>query len=63
MARLEPSALTFFENPGTGAVCIYDIKTGREGLSPARMLELSSTVQYYYPGIQRIIVTEVRPRR
>lgn len=52
-----------YENPESGTVCIYDIKTGRSGLTPARMLELASTVQYYYPGTQRIIVTEVRPRR
>lgn len=52
-----------YENPQNGTVCIYDIKTGRSGLTPARMLELASTVQYYYPGTQRIIVTEVRPRR
>ena len=29
-----------YENPQTGTVCIYDIKTGRSGLTPARMLEL-----------------------
>ena len=52
-----------YENPGTGAVCVYDVKTGLDRLTPARMLELASTVQYYYPSTQRIIVTEVRPRR
>lgn len=52
-----------YENPGTGTVCIYDVKTGRSGLKPARMLELASAVQYYYPGTQRIIVIEMRPRR
>jgi hypothetical protein len=52
-----------YENPGTGTVCVYDVKTGRSGLKPARMLELASTVQYYYPGTHRIIVTEVRPRQ
>ena len=52
-----------YENPGTGAVCVYDVKTGLERLTVARMRELASAVQYYYPGTQRIIVTEVRPRR
>lgn len=52
-----------YENPGTGTVCIYDIKTGRGELSMARMLELASSAQYYYPGTKRIIVTEVRPSR
>lgn len=61
--RVGSKRIDVYENPGTGAVCVYDIKTGREGLSPARMLELASTVQYYYPGTQHIIVTEVRPRR
>jgi hypothetical protein len=32
-----------FENPQTGTVCIYDIKTGRKGLSFARIQELAST--------------------
>jgi hypothetical protein len=52
-----------YENPGTGAVCVYDIKTGLERLTMARMRELASAVQYYYPGTQRIIVTEVRPHQ
>ena len=44
---------------------IFDIKTGREGLTPARMLELASTVQHYYPGTRRIIGHggEAAPRR
>lgn len=61
--RKDTFRIDVFENPGSGTVCIYDIKTGRSGLTPARMLELASTVQYYYPFTQRIIVTEVRPRR
>ncbi|MDC7784082.1 hypothetical protein PQJ75_05495 [Rhodoplanes sp. TEM] len=51
------------ENPGKGTVCIYDIKTGGKGLTPARMRELASTVQFLYPGTMNLIVTEVRPRR
>jgi hypothetical protein len=46
-----------------GTICIYDIKTGKSGLPLARMFELASNVQLFYPGTQRIIVTEVRPRR
>ena len=61
--RLGSKRIDVYENPGTGAVCVYDVKTGLERLTQARMLELASTVQYYYPGTQRIIVTEVRPRR
>jgi hypothetical protein len=51
------------ENPGNGTVCVYDIKTGEAGLRAARAAELASTVQYFYPGTQRIIVTEVRSGR
>jgi hypothetical protein len=52
-----------FENPGTGTVCVYDIKTGKEGLSPLRALEIASNVHSFYPGTQKIIVTETRPKR
>jgi hypothetical protein len=52
-----------YENPGTGTVCVYDIKTGIRPLSGPRMLEIASNVQYFYPGTRSIIVTEVRPRR
>jgi hypothetical protein len=51
------------ENPRTGTVCVYDIKTGGRGLSGPRAIELASSVSFYYPGTQRIIVTEVRPNR
>jgi len=42
-------------------VCVYDIKTGRSGLSAPRMAEIAGTVLRAYPGTKRIIVTEVRP--
>jgi hypothetical protein len=61
--KLDSIRVDVYENPGTGTVCIYDIKTGRSVLGPARALELASTVQFYYPGTQRIIVTEVKPHR
>jgi hypothetical protein len=51
-----------YENPHTGTVCIYDIKTGDTGLSFARMHELASNVGRFYPLATRIVVTEVRPR-
>lgn len=52
-----------YENPGTGTVCVYDIKTGLKPLTGPRMLEIASNIQYFYPGTRSIIVTEVRPRR
>jgi hypothetical protein len=51
------------ENVGNGTVCVYDIKTGRSGLSPARMAEIAGTVLTAYPRTQRIIVSEIRPLR
>jgi len=51
-----------YENTGTGTVCVYDIKTGRRGLSVPRMLEIAATVHRSYANVHRIIVTEVRPQ-
>jgi hypothetical protein len=51
------------ENVGNGTVCVYDIKTGQSGLSPARMAEIAKTVLTAYPGTRRIIVSEIRPFR
>jgi hypothetical protein len=50
-----------FENTKSGDVCVYDIKTGRRGLSALRMFEIAIMVSLFYPGARRIIVTEVRP--
>jgi len=51
------------ENAGGGTVCVYDIKTGTSGLSPARMAEIAHAAFKHFPNTQGIIVTEVRPRR
>lgn len=51
------------ENAGRGTVCVYDIKTGRSGLSVPRMTEIAAHVFGAFPGTQRIIVSEIRPRR
>jgi hypothetical protein len=60
---LRAKRIDVLENPGQGTVCVYDVKTGDTGLKPGRALELATTVSYFYPGTQRIIVTEVRTRR
>ena len=44
-------------------VCVYDIKTGRRGLSLLRTTEIATNVFGAFPGTQRIIVSEVRPSR
>jgi hypothetical protein len=46
---------------GTHTVCVYDIKTGRSGLSPRRMQEIALNVLGAFPDTNHIIVTEVRP--
>lgn len=44
-----------------GAVSDYDIKTGREGLTPRRLQEIASRLALKYPG-KIIYIIEVRPR-
>jgi len=51
------------ENVGNGIVCVYDIKTGRAGLSAARSAEIASEVHSRFELTQRIIVIETRPRK
>lgn len=50
-----------YERREDGTVCVYDIKTGKSGLSPRRMDEIAKNVLKVYPEVRRIIVTEVRP--
>jgi hypothetical protein len=52
-----------YEPSKNKTVCIYDIKTGRRGLSENRMSEMAARVFRRYPDSERIIVTEVRPQR
>lgn len=53
-----------YEDTQKGTACVYDIKTGRSGLSKARIVEIVSNV---YKGSRskpdRIIITEVRPQQ
>lgn len=49
------------EKRDEATVCVYDIKTGRSGLSVARFGEIASSVLSAYGPVQRIIITEVRP--
>ncbi len=52
-----------FERVGNGTVCVYDIKTGRRGLSATRSAELVGTVFALYKDTRRIILLETRPGR
>jgi hypothetical protein len=62
--ELGSTRIDVFENPGTGTICVYDVKTGEKtGISFARMVELAGAARALYPDSSRIIVTEVRPNR
>jgi len=52
-----------FERVGNGTVCVYDIKTGTEGLSLARFHEIASRVLKSFPETTRIVISEIRPSR
>ncbi|QND52206.1 hypothetical protein HB779_10000 [Phyllobacterium sp. 628] len=41
-------------------VCVYDIKTGRSGLSPARIGEISKSVAKHF-GAANFTIIEIRP--
>jgi hypothetical protein len=43
-------------------VCVYDIKTGRRGLSMRRRKEIASKIAGSYPGTRRVVVCEIRPQ-
>ena len=61
--RKDSIRIDVLENVGDGTVCVYDIKTGRRGLSVARTAEIATNVFKAYEGTQRIIVSEIRPGR
>jgi hypothetical protein len=51
-----------FDNTrGDDTVCVYDIKTGDEGLSGPRFAEIAKAVRARFPETRRIIIIEVRP--
>jgi hypothetical protein len=50
------------EDRQNGTVCVYDIKTGKQTLSPARIREIVQSVLRHYSNARQIIITEVRPR-
>jgi hypothetical protein len=50
-----------FEKRDEQTVCVYDIKTGRSGLSPARRAAILAHVHGTYPSVTHIVIAEVRP--
>jgi hypothetical protein len=52
------------ENRGGGTFCVYDVKTGLEGLTMDRMDEIAETIaKKFHQSPTHIIVIEVRPTR
>jgi hypothetical protein len=51
------------EDVRNGTVCVYDIKTGKSGLSAARSAEIVGTVLSAYPDAKTVLMIETRPRR
>jgi len=56
--------LDIFERSPDGTICIYDHKTGQEGLTVERMMALAATAARIFPDrpITTILVIEMRPR-
>ncbi len=50
-----------FEDRGNLTICVYDIKTGLNGLSAKRVTEIAARVFRNFPHTLRIIIMEVRP--
>lgn len=50
-----------FEKRDEKTVCVYDIKTGRSGLSLARRASILAHVHGTYPDATHIVIAEVRP--
>ncbi len=62
--RTDTVRIDVLENADTQTVCVYDIKTGKAGLSASRSTEIAGEVYIAFGKLpQRIIVTEVRPKR
>ncbi len=53
--------LDVYEKVSEDTVCVYDRKTGKEGLSGPRYLALGNTAFRYFRGTRRFIVIELRP--
>jgi hypothetical protein len=49
------------ENTENGMVCVYDIKTGKKGLSARRIAEIARAVYLRHPSASGFVVTEMRP--
>jgi len=52
-----------YEYRDDGTLCVYDLKTGKAGLSDRRADILANAIKLGFKPIRRIIVMEVRPKQ
>jgi hypothetical protein len=50
-----------YEKLANDTVCVYDIKTGKSGLTPARTAEIAAAVYRLFEFSRRFLIIEVRP--
>ncbi|MDR6632995.1 hypothetical protein J2X72_001779 [Phyllobacterium sp. 1468] len=53
--------LDVLEDVGNGVVCVYDLKTAKSGLTPARMREIGQSVHKNFKVVKRIIIIPIQP--
>jgi hypothetical protein len=53
--------LDVLEKVKDGVICVYDLKTGKGGLTPARMLEIGQSVHKNFSNIYRIFIIPIQP--
>lgn len=53
--------LDILEKVKNGVVCVYDLKAGKKGLTPARMVEIGQSVQKNFSGPYRIFIIPIQP--
>jgi hypothetical protein len=53
--------LDVLEKVGNGVICVYDLKTGKSGLSSARMKEIGQSVHKNFGMVNRIFIIPIQP--
>lgn len=61
-SELNSVRLDLFELTEDQMVCVYDYKTGKEGLSASRALLLARVAKMYFPTAKGIIMVQMRPQ-
>ncbi|MGH6862357.1 MAG: hypothetical protein ACRECY_19095, partial [Phyllobacterium sp.] len=59
--RLGSLRLDVLEDVGNDVICVYDVKTGRSGLTTARMREIGKSVYKNFGEKYRILIIPIKP--